>query len=393
MNPARDTALRRFPLVARPRPPCIPLTERVADLCQRARQAERDNDPTGASAVHNLAALLASDCGRPDVARQWCHQHAALYLHAHPLDAPAARRALEPVINLARLHIRAGRGQRAFDLIDTLYTAVSTNTSTTIDGLDIPADLTQSADAHRETCRWLWAVYLATAARALATADRWHDAYTHLRAHKGIGHRMLDGRQIAVIAHAMSENDDKALALLAATTPGEPWENAVTAVLNLLCHNSLTESNLDTLTEPFHQLTTTPGLAVFHTRLGLSLIDAIGTTEKRHAHAIATNLIARTTTTPDGYTARDILAHPGCRALLTADQTQRLTELVETCALDRKIPAGTLLTELTAALADAETIIAGTNTPRCASDHDEPQTGASPNRPTFVDRALATNSN
>lgn len=363
MNPARDTALRRFPLVARPRPPCVPLTERVADLRRRARQAERDNDPAGPSAVHNLAALLASDCGRPDLARQWCHQHAALYLHAHPLDARAVRRALEPVINFARLSIRAGHGQHAFDLIDTLYTAVSTNTAVTIDDLDIPADLTQSSDAHRETCRWLWAVYLATAARALATAGRWHDAYTHLRAHNGIGQRMLDGRQIAIITHAKAGNDDDARAMLATTTAREPWENAVTAGLKLLCHNRLTESNLDTLTEPFHQLTTTPGLAVFHTRLGLSLIDAIGTTDNRHAHAIATNLIARATATPNGYTAHEILNHPACRAFLTRAQTRQLTDLVDACALDRGIQPNTLLTELTATLADTERIIAASGSP------------------------------
>lgn len=62
MDPTGPTA-RRFPLLPRPRPACLPLDERVADLTRRARAADRDNDPTAASAVHNLAALLASDCG------------------------------------------------------------------------------------------------------------------------------------------------------------------------------------------------------------------------------------------------------------------------------------------------------------------------------------------
>lgn len=35
-----------------------------------------------ASAVHNRAALLASDCGLPDLAREWCHRHADAYLRA-----------------------------------------------------------------------------------------------------------------------------------------------------------------------------------------------------------------------------------------------------------------------------------------------------------------------
>lgn len=58
---------RRFPLVARPCPACLPLVRRVADLCERAHQAERDSDLAAASAVHNLAALLASDCGLPQL--------------------------------------------------------------------------------------------------------------------------------------------------------------------------------------------------------------------------------------------------------------------------------------------------------------------------------------
>jgi len=141
---------RCFPLVARPRPACIPLAGRVADLCSRARVAERDGDLAAASAVHNLAALLASDCGLPDLARQWCYRQATVYLRAHPLGAQVARHALEPLINLARLHIRDGQGERAFDLIGALYTAVSSGTAATIDGVEIPARLTDSLEAHQE---------------------------------------------------------------------------------------------------------------------------------------------------------------------------------------------------------------------------------------------------
>jgi hypothetical protein len=76
----------RFPLVARPRPACT----RVGRLCSLAETAERDRDPTGASAVCNQAALLSSDARLPDLARRWSHQHAAAYLSAHPLSGQAA---------------------------------------------------------------------------------------------------------------------------------------------------------------------------------------------------------------------------------------------------------------------------------------------------------------
>jgi hypothetical protein len=352
---------RRFPLIARPRPACAPLVRRVADLCDRARVAERDSDPAAASAVHNLAALLASDCDLPDLARQWCQRQATVYLRAHPLGAQPARQALEPLVNLARLHIRNGQGERAFHLIEALYAAVTARTGATVDGVKIPAQLT-TLEAHHEVRRWLWAVLLATGARALAVAGRWQEAHTHLQGYKGIGRRMLDGRQVAVIAHAISGNTEGALALLGDTEPGEPWENAVTACLTILCRNSSHNADLDALLSRYHALdASAPGLTLFHTRLGLTLVDAIGTVENPHAHQIATDLIIRTTASQDGYTARDVLAHSGCHDLLTDTQTRKLANLVEACALGRGTLPATLLANLTTALASTEEVITQAN--------------------------------
>lgn len=129
---------------------------------------------------------------------------------------------------------------------------------------------------------------------------------------------------------------DGALALLRDTEPGEPWENAVTGCLTLLCSSGSGNADLDELLNRYHVIDTpAPGVAVFHTRLGLSLIDAIGTVENPHAHRIATDLIDRTTASQDGYAVRDVLAHSGCQDLLTGTQARELTDLVEACALDR----------------------------------------------------------
>ncbi|GAA4211366.1 hypothetical protein [Microbispora amethystogenes] len=146
----------RFPLVARPRPACAPLEGRVRDLCDLARSAECSNDRSTASAVFNQAALLASDLGLPDLARDWCHQHANIYLRMRPLDGAAARHALEPLVNLVRLRIRAGDGTGAFEMLNSLYQAVTTSTDTVIDGLHVPiSELIATADDHRELRRWL----------------------------------------------------------------------------------------------------------------------------------------------------------------------------------------------------------------------------------------------
>ncbi len=350
----------RFPLVARPRPVCTPLAQRVADLCDRARAAERDSDLAAASAVHNLAALLASDCGLPDLARQWCHRHANVYLRAHPLGAQAARHALEPLINLARLHIRGGQGRRAADLVDALYTAVSTRVDATVDGVEIPAHLTDSQEAHQQVRRWLWAVLLATGSRALAAAGLWQEACQRLGDYRGIGHRMLDGRQIAVIAHIVSRDSGGARVLLDDTEPGEPWENAVTACLTLHCRRgSPDDADPGFLLDKYHVLDiSASSLAVFHTRLGLSFIDALGAVGNPHARRIATGLIGSPAASRDGYVARDLLDHSGCRGLLTTAQVQELNDLVDACALNRGTLPAALLDDLTTALTSAEKTIA-----------------------------------
>ncbi|WP_439681593.1 hypothetical protein [Embleya sp. MST-111070] len=344
---ATGPTARRFPLVPRPRPACRPLPQRVAELTETAREAARTGDREEASAVHNLAALLASDCGLPDLARQWCHRHAHLYLRARPLSAQAVRQALEPLINLARLRIRAGDGLGACAFVDTLHTAVVTRSDTTVDGIHIPAThMATTRDEHREIRRWLWVVLLATTARALAAAGRWEQAHTRLRLHKGVGRRMLDGRQVAVLAHATTGDTPGALELCATTVPGDPWEQVVTLYQALDPHAA--------------------GLTVFHCRLGLSVIDALTAHGHPQARALSLELIHRTTTNPDGYAVRDLLAHPTCGALLTTAQTRQLTALAHSHGLGTGTLPTVLHTEIDTALAITEAVI--TN----SVDHDAP---------------------
>ena len=66
-------AARRFPLAPRPKPPCPPLTERLARVARLAGQVTDDADaPTRAAGACNLAALIASDCAMPELARVLC---------------------------------------------------------------------------------------------------------------------------------------------------------------------------------------------------------------------------------------------------------------------------------------------------------------------------------
>ncbi|WP_436776765.1 hypothetical protein [Yinghuangia sp. YIM S09857] len=283
---------RRFPLVARQRPVCGPVRERAAGLSRLAAQAHRTGDTTLASAVLNQAALYASDMGRPDLARDWSVRHAQAHLRHCPV--PNARLPLEPVVNLVRLRIRKGEG---IGLLDPLYDAVSRGRATRVEGVVIPADLTLD---HADARTWLWTVLLTDGTRAYTAAGRWDDAYRHLVRHRGIGARMLDGRQVAIIALALGGDIEGALELLDATVPGDDTEAAVAACLTALCRGS--EHDLDQLGNIYSRLAPMPGLAVFHTKLGLAALDVLGD------HPAAYDITAQFQSITDARAAEEVLA-------------------------------------------------------------------------------------
>lgn len=364
MDPTGPMA-RRFPLIARPRPPCTSLATRIGELHAQAAAAAQHNDLTAASAVCNQAALIASDCGLPSLARRWCHQHAKACLRASPSTAQAARRALEPLINLARLHIRNHDADAAFHLLDTLYRAINSRTDTIIDGIEVPAArLTQTTADHQELRRWVWAVHLADGTRAFTSAGRWQDALHHLRRRAGIGQRMLDGRQVAIIAAATAGDLPTASALIDTATPGDPWEAAVTAVLTVLTHSHSSRTKaqkIATMAERYRRLDLHPRQSVFLTRLGLSAIDAIGSVEHPYARDIATAIIQQAAAFCDGYTARDILAHNGCSTLLTEDQARTLAQALTDCALGQRCIPEELGARMSDAVATCETVLVTRN--------------------------------
>ena len=121
-----------------------------------------------------------------------CRQQSEVYLRAQPLGAQAARNALEPLVNLARLRLRDGQADDAYQLLDTLFRAVKARSGDVIDGRLISfRNLTDSEQGHKDVVKWLWSVLLADGTRALAGAGRWPEALSHVQQHKGIGRRLL----------------------------------------------------------------------------------------------------------------------------------------------------------------------------------------------------------
>ncbi|MFB7512910.1 hypothetical protein [Streptomyces sp. NPDC056144] len=140
-------------------------------------------------------------------------------------------------MNLARLQIRAGAPDEGRHRLLTLFDAVGNATSVAFEGIEIPSQLT-TGDADRDGVRaWLWRVILADGTRTLTIAGRWTDALAHIEKHSGIGLRMLDGGQVAVLA-ALDGDPAHAIDLVDRTASGEPWEDAVTSCLKVMCHRS-----------------------------------------------------------------------------------------------------------------------------------------------------------
>ncbi|MFJ4831728.1 hypothetical protein ACIP79_17670 [Streptomyces sp. NPDC088747] len=353
---------QRFPLVARFRPACLPLPERVRALVDLADTAVKKTDQGLASAVYNQAALTASDLDLPDLAGEMCHQHAAAYLHACPLPGMSAIRGLEPVVNLARLRIRAGRADEGRQRLLNLYEAVEAGTTARFEGIAVPADLTTTDEDRHEVRAWLWRVLLADGTRTLTTEGRWAEALTHIEAHRGVGKRMLDGRQVAILAALVAGNTARAAALLADTMSGDPWEQAVTACLTALCRRDAgqpIDGHLADLVTTYFERKTEPGLTVFDTRLGLTVLDAIGSAKAPGARRIVEELHRRTTDAEDGYAARENLAHPLFTALATDRQQLDCRALVRVCALGVRTVPDELQGQLTAALRASDSVIRG----------------------------------
>jgi hypothetical protein len=184
-------------------------------------------------------------------------------------------------------------------------------------------------------------VHLADGTRALTTAGRWLDAETHLQQHNGIGTRMLDGRQVAVIARATSGRPAAALRMLADTAPGEPWEAAVTACLAVLCQPAgqpAGSGHLAAMINAYGQLDSDPTLIVFTTRLALSIIDSVGGAGEPALRATAHHAADAVRAASDGYAARDLLGHPTVATTLNAQQVNDLTSTLDQSGLCQPLP-------------------------------------------------------
>lgn len=344
-----------FPLVPRGRPAAQALPVRIDEVRQLATRAPgvagQDRQARVVQAL-NKAALIASDCGLPDLAGELCWRQFTVLHAAAPLSGTIAQYALEPLINLGRLATRRGDGTAAYQLYQDIFDAVTTGATTRIDGRDVDfANLVHQPEDRQRLRRFLWAILLADGTRALVTVGRWNDVLTHLERYNGIGDRMLDGRQAAILAHACCGRPEQALAMLDATTTPEPWERAVTACLRTLClhlNGRTSDDSVSAMLDAIKVLPLSPEAVVFHTRLGLCAAGLAQTTHPVAADEITTTLVRLAVRADDARAAVDLLTRR-VRGPHRADYEEALTCIVETSG----IRPGVMHSEFLNPLADA----------------------------------------
>jgi hypothetical protein len=360
-----DINLAWFPLVPRPRPPGSPLDTRVEELTALTvgtEQGTGQERATRAAEVLNKAALIASDCGVPGLARQLCHRQYALLAQSAPLPAWAVRLALQPVLNVPRQLIREGRADEAHTMLETLHRAALNRAAADIEGRPIDfGTLTDRAEAHKEARTLTWTALLADGTRALAQAGHWTEAADLAAAHRGIGTRLLDGRQTAILARLHDGHADQAAEMVEESEASESWENAVQSILRVLCRRATSSiTGADTATMLALALATARlpdcSTTVGRTRIGIIAIDLAGTVDAGQTESLRTALAA--TTMHDAYAARDLLSSQHAHEHLTARQLSDLRGLVGAGGLGSGTIPGRLCPQVMAAVIQAEAMLA-----------------------------------
>jgi hypothetical protein len=330
-------AAERFPLIPRAKPICQAMDIRVARVRELADLAGQGTEGSlvRAAEAQNLAALILSDCGLPDLARELSWQQFEVFLTKRLLDTVMAKLALQPLINLGRLLIRGGDGTAAYQLLEALFKALKSRTDAVIDGRKIAlAGLIGPDDAQREVLQWMWAVLLNDGTRALTRAGRWTEALQHVQRHKGIGDRLFDGRQVAILASASTGHGQAALHLLADSSTPTPWEQAVASCVSVLCGawaGRPSESDITTMIDRYLALQPAPEHVVFHVRLGLCVIDLAS--GDRRAQPVADTVLRAALDAADAYAAREALSHQICLKHTRTDAAEALTDTVRAAGL------------------------------------------------------------
>ncbi|GIG63196.1 hypothetical protein Lfu02_75680 [Longispora fulva] len=344
--------ISRFPRVPRMRPAARPLDARAARLLALAHAARDEQDPTKASQAINGATLLASDCQAHGLARDWCRIHALVYLDQTPLDRHAAYFVLEPLVNLARLRIRAGDGRGAHHILTSLHEAYTRPEPVNVEGIHFqPEALMHDAEVAGKLRDWVRDVLLTDGTRALISIGAWRGAVSHIQRLNGLRPDLTDSRQVAVIAAIRDGHHDEAAALLETAETTEPWQQAAAALLTAM--NTPGADHRHLLDLPTTVNFPEPSHTLYRTRLALTAIDLADQPPYNRSRDLLDQTVADVIAAADGTSARMLLTHPGP----SAPQREHLTAVVHTSGLHlQQLPADLHATVLTTLATAADVI-------------------------------------
>jgi hypothetical protein len=341
-RPAPDLinlAARCFPLLPRAKPACRPLSDRVERVRRHAETARQTGSLEHAAKALNLAALIYSDSTMAHQARALCWRQFEVFAAGGPYDEAMAKTAIQPLVNIGRLHTRAGDNSTAYQLHQAMFHGARHSTPTEIDNRSIDlAAIAQPGHARRALVQSLWMVLLSDGLRALCRAGHWGQAHQHAQTHHGIGERLLDGRQIAIIAAAINGDLPKACTLIDRAVVTEPWERCIATCLRVLAGalaGRRSTADIDTMLHTYEALDMPSEHTLFLIRTGLAVVDLAPHHDTTAAIRKIEEIISSDS---DAYVAADLVHHTPSLPL-RPEISATLHKTVAAAGLGQRLPA------------------------------------------------------
>jgi hypothetical protein len=178
-----------------------------------------------------------------------------------------------------------------------------------------------------------------------------------MAAHHGIGTRLLEGRQIKIMALLEQGLHREAAATIDATVTAQPWEAAVAAILRVYCQQRATPATPagsgDAIAKTFELIRQgEPTTAAFRSRAGVTALDLTASQPGEGTGQLRDAIVKLAAT--DAYAARNALGHSAMRAGMTCRQQRQLTSVVTAAGLGVGYLSPGHMDAITAAVDQAE---------------------------------------
>ncbi|MFI1013048.1 hypothetical protein [Streptomyces sp. NPDC020965] len=340
---------------------------RIEELRTCAERSARPGPLTGridaACATWNLSALIASDCGLPDLAADLCIRQLHLFQSAWPVSGDVAIAALQPMVNLIRLTARSGDPGTAYQQLVDLHQAVHHGGAVTLHGQRIDFTRFATPATVRHIQPWLRFLMMDDGTRLLAATSHWAKAAQHAVAYDPEPSRLFDSRQARIVASWQANDSDTANALLDEALITEPWEDAVrqllrhgTEIFAGRAREGLFATVLNSARTAVEA--TEPHTRMFRVRLLRTVIALAPANSQMLTEPLCRTVLDDTERAGDAFAAREILRSP----IPTANDQQRknLEALMRNGGLDRGAISAADLVAMNDACA-----IAGTSLANC----------------------------